>query len=46
MKNRIKKALAEMGIEEKKIFTIGELEEIASRAKCPMYEVMKYLRNR
>lgn len=41
---RIIHATEDLGLKDKKIFTIGELETIAHEAECSMYEVMKYLR--
>ena len=43
---RIIHATEDLGFEDKKVFTIGELEAIALRSECSLYEVMKYLRNR
>ena len=46
MKTRIKNAIKALGIEDKAIYTLRELEAIAKQAGCPMIEVMRYLRNR
>lgn len=43
---KIKHTVEEMGLTEKKIFTLNELETIAKRANAPLIEVMSYLRNR
>ena len=46
MNERIKKAVEELGIAHKKVFTLGELEQIAKMAGCTLRSVMRYLRNR
>ena len=43
---RILRVTEELGLAEKKIFTVGELEAIAREAECEMIEVMRVLRNR
>lgn len=43
---RIIRATEDLGLAEKKIFTIGELEAIAREADAPLIKVMQYLRNR
>lgn len=43
---RIIEATKDLGLWDKKIFTIGELEAIARKSECSLHEVMKYLRNR
>ena len=44
MKDRIKKAMAELGIEKKAIYTSKELDSIARVAKCDAFRVMYFLR--
>lgn len=46
MNNRIKLALVELGLADKTVYTLGELELIAKEANCTLHAVMKYLRNR
>lgn len=46
MNKRIENTVKALGLEEKKIFTLGELEMIARKADCSLHAVMKYLRNR
>ena len=46
MKARIKNAVETLGLAEKNVFTLGELEAIAHKANCSVHAVMKYLRNR
>lgn len=43
---RIIRTTEELGLNDKKIFTLGELETIARKSGCSLHEVMKYLRNR
>ena len=45
MKNRIKKAMAELGIEKKDMYTAKELDAIAKTAKVSMFDVMYFLRD-
>lgn len=42
---RIIHATEDLGLEDKKVFTIGELEAIAREADAPLHEVMHYLRH-
>lgn len=44
MKKRIKEAIKSLGIEEKGVYTIGELEAIARKSNVSMLDVMRYLR--
>lgn len=46
MKKNIKNAVEALGLTEKNVFTLGELEAIARKANCSVHAVMKYLRNR
>lgn len=41
---RIQAAAEALGLAEKKVFTLGELERIAIESKCSVHEVMWYLR--
>lgn len=41
---RIIHATENLGLEDKKVFTIGELEAIAREADCSLHEVMRHLR--
>ena len=41
---RIIHATEDLGLKDKKVFTIGELEAITREAECSMHEVMRYLR--
>lgn len=43
---RIIRAIEDLGLDDKKIFTLGELETIARESGCSLHEVMRYLRNR
>ena len=45
MNKRIKRALSEMGMTEKVVFTFKELETIAEKADCMVIDVMWYLRH-
>lgn len=40
----VKEAAREMGIENKDMYTIGELETIAEKANCTLLDVMRELR--
>jgi hypothetical protein len=42
--NRIQAAAEALGLAEKRCFTLGELERIATEAKCSVHETMWYLR--
>lgn len=46
MNKRIKEAVETLGLTEKTIFTIGELEQIAALSGCKLIDVMRYLRRR
>lgn len=44
MKADIENAVKALGLEEKIIFTTGELDAICAESKCDLFAVMYYLR--
>lgn len=46
MKTRIRDALITLGIEDKKMYSLEELEAVAQITDYPLIAVMGYLRNR
>lgn len=45
MNARIKKAVSEMGLAGKEVYTIKEMEAIAEQAGCQLIDVMWWLRH-
>lgn len=43
---KIKETVKRLGLEDKTVYTLAELELIAKEANCTLHAVMKYLRNR
>ncbi len=41
---RIRQAAERLGLAEKRVFTLRELEQIAIEAKCSQHEVMWFMR--
>lgn len=42
---KIEKAVLELGLIEKKVFSVAELDAICKKSGMPLLAVMKYLRN-
>lgn len=45
MNKKIKKAVSEMGLAGKEVYTIKEMEAIAEQAGCQLIDVMWWLRH-